>query len=239
MMEPSHPSVSCSWIAIGSAGFVPTINPEIEETVEVANTTGGIRIATSSSERKGVVGMGGAIHDTLGIVTSREPIIYSATLGARTEQNPYTAELAAMAIAMKRLPLHIVGRQITITTSNQGALLATSQPKHQSGQVSIEEIYEVARMLRKGGNSVSMIWIPSQGNFELGKRAKEAARQATEPGRTPRVQCQQAKSTIINNAIAKGEARTLPDEVGKYSRDMDTALPGKHTRILYDSLKRR
>jgi hypothetical protein len=74
--------------------------------------------------------MGGAIHDTLGIVKGREPSIYLVTLGARTEQNPYTAELAAMAMAMKRLSLHLVGRQITIISSNQGALLATSQPRH-------------------------------------------------------------------------------------------------------------
>ena len=94
-------------------------------------------------------------------------------------------------------------------------------------------------MLRKGGNSVSMTWVPSQGSFELGKRAKEAARQATEQGRTPQGQCQQAKSTIINNAIATRVTRTLPDGVGKYSREMDTALPGKHTRTLYDGLKRR
>ena len=78
--------------------------------MNVANTIRGIRIATSSSARKGIVGMGGAIHDSLGIVTSREPITYSVTLGARTEQNPYTAELAAMAIAMKQLPRHLVGR---------------------------------------------------------------------------------------------------------------------------------
>ena len=44
---------------------------------------------------------------------------------------------------------------------------------------------------------------------------------------------------IINNAIGERETKTLPDGVGKYSRDIDTALPGKHTRILYDSLKRR
>jgi hypothetical protein len=183
--------------------------------------------------------MGGTIHDTLGIVTGREPIAYSVTLGARTEQNPYTAELAAIAMAMKRLPIHLVGRQITIISSNQGALLATSQPRHQSGQTSIKEIYEVASTLRKGGNSISMIWIPSQESFELGRRAKEAARQATEPGRTPQGQCYQAKSTSINRGKAEKAIRTLPDEVGKYSREIDTALPGKHTRTLYDGLKRR
>ena len=216
-----------------------TIDLGAEEAINVANSVRGIRIVTSSSARRGVVGMGGAIHDTLGIVTGREPITYSVTLGARTEQNPYTAELAAIAMAMKRLPLHLVGRQITVVTSNQGALLATNQPRHQSGQTIIEEIYESARILRKGDNSISMIWVPSQGSFELGRRAKEAARQATEPGRTPQERCQQAKSTIINNAIGEREMKTLPDGVGKYSRDIDTALPGKHTRILYDSLKRR
>ena len=44
---------------------------------------------------------------------------------------------------------------------------------------------------------------------------------------------------IINNTIGEQEIKTLLDRVGKYSRDIDTALPGKHTRILYDSLKRR
>jgi ribonuclease HI len=233
-MEVIQPYVITPW----EERLSVTINPEIKEAVEVANTIGGIRIATSSSERKGVVGIGGAIHDTLGIVTSREPMTYSVTLGARTEQNPYTAELAAIAMAMKHLPPHLVGRQITIFASNQGALLAASQPRHQSGQTSIEEIYEVARTMRKGGNSISMVWVPSQGSFELGRRAKEAARQATEQGRTPQGQYRQAKCTVINNATAKRETRLLPDGVGKYSREMDTALPGKHTRTLYDTLKR-
>jgi len=82
------------------------------------NTIHGIWIATSSSVRREMVEMREAIHDTLSIVTDREPITYSVTLRARTEQNPYTAELTAMAMAMKRLPLHLVERQITIVTSN-------------------------------------------------------------------------------------------------------------------------
>jgi hypothetical protein len=234
-MEVIQPYVIAPW----EERILATIDLGTEETTNIANTICGIRIATSSSTRKSIVGMGGTIHDTLGIVTGREPIAYSVTLGARTEQNPYTAELAAIAMAMKRLPIHLVGRQITIISSNQGALLATSQPRHQSGQTSIKEIYEVASTLRKGGNSISMIWIPSQESFELGRRAKEAARQATEPGRTPQGQCYQAKSTTINKEKAERTTRTLPDEVGKYSREMDTALPGKHTRTLYDGLKRR
>jgi hypothetical protein len=113
-MEVIEPYVIAPW----EERLPATIGRGTEVAVCIANTTRGIRIATSSSARKGIVGIGGAIHDTLGIATGREPITYSVTLGTRTEQNPYTAELAAMAMAMKRLPLHLVGRQITIISSN-------------------------------------------------------------------------------------------------------------------------
>ena len=232
-MEIIRPYVITPW----EERLITRIDPE--KAIETAKTTQGVCIATSSSGRKGMVGMGGAIYDTLGIVTRVEPTTYAVTLGARTEQNPYIAELAAMAMAMRCLPHHLVGRQITIFTSNLGALLAASQPRHQSGQASIEELYNAAHELRKGGNSISLVWVPSQGDFDLSRRAKEAARKATEPGRSPEGQYRQAKSTVINNARAKRGSKILPEEVGKYSREIDTALPGKHTRTLYDGLKRR
>jgi hypothetical protein len=50
----------------------------------------------------------------------------------------------------------------------------------------------------------------------------------------------QAKSTAIRLAIAKQrQGRVLPGGVGKFSKAMDMALPGKHTRDIYDKLKRR
>jgi hypothetical protein len=215
------------------------IESEPDKATRLANDARGMRIATSSSERKGIVGAGVAIDDTLGIAAPREPTTCSITLGPREEQNPYTAELVAMAIAMRRLPQNMIGRQITILTSNQGALLAASQPRHQSGQTSIEDIYEVIQRLRKGGNSVSMVWMPAQGSPRLAKRAKEAARRATQDGQTPQRRYQQAKSTILNRSKITSGARILPSGIGRYSKEMDTALPGKHTRILYDALKRK
>jgi hypothetical protein len=48
------------------------------------------------------------------------------------------------------------------------------------------------------------------------------------------------KSTMIQVAIvAQKEKRTLPEGIGRYSKEMDTALPGRHTRTLYNNLKRR
>jgi hypothetical protein len=48
------------------------------------------------------------------------------------------------------------------------------------------------------------------------------------------------KLTSINVARAvQRESRTLPEGVGKCSKEMCAALPGGHTHILYDHLKRR
>ena len=42
---------------------------------------------------------------------------------------------------------------------------------------------------------------------------------------------------LVNVARAKqGPTKSLPEKVGKLSKRVDTALPGKHTRKLYDQL---
>ena len=74
--------------------------------------------------------MGGAVYDTL---SNREATTYLVTLRPRAEQNLYTAELAAISMVTRYLPLDLQGRQITIFSSNQAALLALSQPKQQFG----------------------------------------------------------------------------------------------------------
>jgi hypothetical protein len=174
------------------------------------------------------------------MVQNGELIRYSATLGKRTEQNPYVAESVAIARALKRLPTDLIGRHITVFTSNQAAILAVSQPQEQSGQTSIGEIYDIVRKLRTRGNLIRIMWVPSQGVFDLSEKTKGTARRATERDRAPQDESYQTKSTVINVAKAEQKAeKSLPEGVGKYSKEIDIALPGKHTRILYDSLKRR
>jgi ribonuclease HI len=88
-------------------------------------------------------------------------------------------------MAMRCLPSQIYGRQITVFTSNQAALLI-SQPQQQSGQKSIHQVYKALQALRDRANNVRSVWVPSEGNFELITRAKTAARRAMEEGYTPR-----------------------------------------------------
>jgi hypothetical protein len=67
------------------------------------------------------------------------------------------AELAAIAATVKRLPLDLMGRQITISSNNQAALLAVIQPQQQSGQTGIRQIYDTIQALKKGGNRVRVV----------------------------------------------------------------------------------
>jgi ribonuclease HI len=180
------------------------IDRDSERAVEVANCTSGICIATSSAERKGMVGMVGAIYDTYGRMPSGQPTTFAVALGPRTEQNPYVAELEAIAMAVRRLPPYLMGREITVFTSNQAAIQVINQPKHQSGQNSITRVYEEDRRLRDRGNRVLLRWVPAH-EFQLGIEAKKAVRRATRPSKQPHKQFSSAKSTIINKGERRGE----------------------------------
>ena len=108
-MEVIRPYIIAPW----ENRLTTTLDFSTEKAVHV--TAHGVRIATSSSAKKEIVGISGAIHDTLGI---KEPSAFSVTLKAKTEQNSYTAELAAIAMAMKQLLPDLIGKQIAIFSSN-------------------------------------------------------------------------------------------------------------------------
>ena len=55
------------------------IDPDKKKAAMAAKSVYGIRIATGSSERRGIVRMGEAIQDTLGNIPNGEPVTYSVT----------------------------------------------------------------------------------------------------------------------------------------------------------------
>jgi hypothetical protein len=208
-----------------------------EKVTEAANAGWAVRIATSSSARNDMVGIGGAIRIPESCRRGGGLHTFSITLGTRAEQNPYTAELAAMAKALQSLPTQLCYRVIIVFTSNKAAALAVGQPRQQSGQEEIRHIYDAVETLRENGNKVSIAWIPSGGDFELARVAKEAARRSTKQGCLPNRLPFRARPTTLS--IAKAERQRterLPEGVGKYSKKVDSALPGRHTRKLYDLL---
>jgi hypothetical protein len=76
---------------------------------------------------------------------------YSVSLGTRMEQNSYTAELAAIAAALKCVPSWTRNRQVTILSSNQSALAAIRRPLQQPGQSMIQEIYDLVILSQEAG----------------------------------------------------------------------------------------
>ena len=127
--------------------------------------------------------------------------------------------------------------RITLLTSNKAAALTLNNPRQQSGQEFVCQIYKLIRRVRRNGNQISVRWIPTSEDNNLLRLAKEQARVATQEDAVPQGKVPRMKSTTLN--IARSQAvpsSELPGNIGRHSRRVDTALPGKHTRQLYDRL---
>jgi exonuclease III len=196
-----------------------------------------VRIAVSSSSRNGVVGMGGVVEIRRFARNSPgdEGLFFATTLGKREEQNAYSGELAAMAKALNMLP-RLRFRKIALMTRNKAAALVLGKPRQQSGQMHLSNIYRSIRALRRDGNTIAIMWLPASEECELMTLAKWNAKVATRPNASLQMQLPRIRSTTRNLARKHGTVRKLPDNVGRYSKTIDTALPGKHTRLLYDRL---
>jgi ribonuclease HI/exonuclease III len=197
-----------------------------------------VRVAVSSSARNGLVGIGGVTEVSMSARSKPRLRTFHSTLGTRSQQNPYSGELAAVAHALSLLLRpRLRFRNIALLTSNKAAVLSLRQPRQQSGQGYIYRIYNTISQLRKDGNAVTVRWIPAHDENKLKKIAKEKAQKATRPEAQLQRQQPGMKSTMLSAARTKrGTTRCLPEKVGKHSKRVDIALPGKHTRRLYDKL---
>ena len=86
---------------------------------------------------------------------------------------------------------------------------------------------------------MSILWLPASEECELAKLAKQKAKNSTRSGAAPQTQLPRMRSTTLNVARKKGTIEKAPEKTGKYSKTIDAALPGKHTRQLYDRLSRK
>ncbi|KDN61464.1 hypothetical protein CSUB01_11710 [Colletotrichum sublineola] len=195
-----------------------------------------VRAVTGSSARNGIVGYGTAVLFPLSHRTGGSATTGSTTVGPRTEQNPYTAELMAIAAVLESLLKRVRYLAIYVFSTNKAAVLAAGRPRQQSGQEEIRRINEAAKTLRSKGNKVTLFWLPAEVESDLKLKAKVAAKESTQQGRTPRKKPTRAYSTILRNALRRVQKYCrLPEGVGQFSKRVDAALPGKHTRELYDS----
>lgn len=190
-------------------------------------------VAVSSSARNAIVGVGGVIQTENAATGQLKREAFSFTLGARTEQNPFSGELAAMAYALRNLP-DCTHQNIALFTCNKGAVAALNRPYQQSGQEFIKCIYDSVDQLVDKANTMVVGWDSPDKN-KLLQAAKRQAKAATQQGAAPKVQFPLMKSTTLNTERRKLEGeRGLPESVGKFSKKIGAALPGSHTREIYE-----
>jgi ribonuclease HI len=200
---------------------------------------GSMQVAVSSSARNGLVGFGVAIKKQPPRYRKLNLKTFSVTLGARSEQNPFSAELAAMAHTLNRL-VGLKDYRIMLLTSNKAAALTIRNPRQQSGQEFVCQTYKLIRRLRRNGNHISILWVPTSNDNKLLGLAKEQARTATQEDAAPRESVPRMKSTTLKIARSQAVAsKALPENVGRHVKRVDTALPGNDTRQLYDRLSWR
>jgi hypothetical protein len=142
-----------------------------------------------------------------------------------------------MATALRPTP-SLRCRSIVLLTRNKSTVLTLRKPRQQSGQGYVRQIYKSVGALQGEGITTTVVWLPSQVESDILKLAKAKAKSATRPGAIPQLQLPSMQSTTLNITHSKqGTTRSLPEKVRKHSKRIDTALPGKHTRRLYDSLQ--
>ncbi|CAG8945747.1 unnamed protein product [Penicillium salamii] len=120
-LETINPSILAPW--------EERIQPDMDQPQEIQTRAGlCMQIAVSSSARNELVGFGVAIEKQPPRYRKLKLKTLSVTLDARAEQNPFSAELAAMAHALKMV-VGIKDYRITLLTSNKAAALTLRNPR--------------------------------------------------------------------------------------------------------------
>ncbi|KMK56426.1 reverse transcriptase [Aspergillus fumigatus Z5] len=117
---------------------------------------GSMQIAVSSSARNGLVGFRVAIEKQPPRYQKLKLKTFSMTLGARSEQNPFSAELAAIAHTLNRL-VGLKGFRLRVLTSNKAAALTIQNPRQQSGQEFVYQTYKLINRLQRKGNHIKIL----------------------------------------------------------------------------------
>jgi ribonuclease HI len=213
------------------------IQTDVEAMPDSLTVPGGsIQVAVSSSARNELVGFGVAIEKQPPRYQKLKLKGFFVTLGARSEQNPFSAELAAMAHTLDML-VGLEEYRITLLTSNKAAALTIRNPRQRLGQKFVRQTYKLIKRLQRKGNHINVRWVPTSKDNKLLGLAKTPARTAIQKDAVPQESVPRMKSTTLNLGWSQATAsKGLPENVGRHVKRVDAALPGKHTRQLYDRL---
>ncbi|TPR10127.1 hypothetical protein CAN33_0054915 [Aspergillus niger] len=104
-----------------------------------------------------------------------------------------------------------------IQSAATSAALTIRNPRQQSGQEFVCQTYKLMNRLRRKGNPIKILWVPTSEDNKLLGLAKEQARAATHEDAIPQAQVSRMKSATLDLAQAQAAtSEALPGDVGRH-----------------------
>lgn len=201
-----------------------------------------MQIFTDASMKNGRVGYG-ILCDAKGLAKCE----IQHLIGTSDTINIYIAELGAILEAVEwaeRFLRASPGRQgATVYSDSMAALRAIANPRHQSGQSLVRHIVAVLRRSPTLGTNIQLAWIPGHVGVPGNEAAHRLAATAVSSDKVmtaPTWFRHRYKSVILGGLEQTQWAVRSSSEwtTGRRLKEVDSALPGKHVKILYDPLTR-
>ncbi|KAJ5288337.1 hypothetical protein N7508_011112 [Penicillium antarcticum] len=224
--------------------LIATVGSDMQELHEAGHAR--LWLFTSVSVRNGLVGTGLVVRvNQVDIVSSNRTVGTEDALNAHFAQLGVVSEAVAYVKTMlPRIQMSPWKVQVTIVVNNPAVLLSLAKPRLQGGQALITQITEALNQLLEMGAKVSLK-PPTDKDCEKTTRAHTLARKAAEvnsevnPPPWARVQL---RASALRWARANVKQHRKDNfqlwTTGQFTRQLDSALPGPHTKMLYDSLDR-
>jgi hypothetical protein len=184
-----------------------------------------------------------ARNDRVAVAVASKVFAMSKCVGSTNHLNAYIGNLIAIKYAVDlvsncRTSLAPTKLAIRIFSDSQSALKALLNPFRQSGQELIRDIHNIVTPIQQEGLKVSFHWLPAHAAIQRNQVANAEAKALTRPDAPePPPSIFKAKTAISSHSLRKLPNNRLhrPD-VGRFTKAIDLALPGPHTRDLYDPL---
>ena len=203
------------------------------------------KVFTDGSVGKGLAGVGVYVLFRLqsGLLSNAKG---TKTIARESEMNAYGTELTAILHALETclnstyFVLH--ASKVTIISDSQSSLQALQHINKQSGQSILLAIDNLVSKANDAGKTVKFEWAPAHSKVAGNTKADRLAKMATENNRIPpkAIQLRSITRQLLQPILENTRTSLFEKDkkTGRYSRNLDKALPGKHTRKLYASLSR-